>query len=349
VRRVLKNRLLWPIGALLALVLVNAISRPSFLSITVRDGELYGSFIDILRNSAPLMLVALGMTLVIATRGIDLSVGAQMAISGAVALTIIKQSPTPNSLSTIAVAVLAGVALTLILGAWNGFLVAVLGIQPIIATLVLMLAGRGIALLITGGFITTINSTPYAFMAQGYVFGLPFAFFVSLGAIVIVSLVVRRTALGVLTESVGINPTASRLAGVRARSITWALYGLSGLLAGFAGILYSSNIMAADANNAGINIELDAILAVVLGGTSLMGGKFTIAGTVVGVFIIQTLTSTITFLGVPPAVTPVFKAVVVIVVCLSQSRRVRQWVRQLWQRLRARPVEKPAATQGAVA
>jgi len=223
-----------------------------------------------------------------------------------------------------------------------------------------MLAGRGIALLITGGFITTINSTPYAFMSQGYALGFPFAFFVSLGAIVIVSLVVRRTALGVLTESVGINPTASRLAGVRARSITWSLYGLSGLLAGFAGILYSSNIMAADANNAGINIELDAILAVVLGGTSLMGGKFTIAGTVVGVFIIQTLTSTITFLGVPPAVTPVFKAAVVIIVCLSQSRRVRQWARQLWQRLRPRPggsaptptgstPASAASTQGAVA
>jgi len=185
--------------------------------------------------------------------------------------------------------------------------------------------------------------------------GFPFAFFVSLGAIVIVSLVVRRTALGVLTESVGINPTASRLAGVRARSITWALYGLSGLLAGFAGILYSSNIMAADANNAGINIELDAILAVVLGGTSLAGGKFTLAGTVVGVFIIQTLTSTITFLGVPPAVTPVFKALVVIIVCLSQSRRVRQWVRHLWQRLRppagTGPTAAPTATptQGAVA
>ncbi|MEP6842816.1 MAG: ABC transporter permease [Pseudolysinimonas sp.] len=348
-KRVLKNRLLWPIGALLALVLLNAISRPSFLSITVRDGELYGSFIDILRNSAPLMLVALGMTLVIATRGIDLSVGALMAISGAVALTIIKGSPSPNSLPTVAVAVLAGVALTLFLGLWNGFFVSVLGIQPIIATLVLMLAGRGIALLITGGFITTINSEPYAFMAQGYIIGLPFAFFVSLGAIVIVSLVVRRTALGVLTESVGINPTASRLAGVRARSITWSLYGLSGLLAGFAGILYSSNIMAADANNAGINIELDAILAVVLGGTSLMGGKFTIAGTVVGVFIIQTLTSTITFLGVPPAVTPVFKAAVVIIVCLSQSSRVRQWVRQLWQRLRPRADQKPTTTQGAVA
>lgn len=337
-RKLLKHRILWPIGALLALVLLNAVSRPSFLSITVRDGELYGSLIDILRNSAPLMLVALGMTLVIATRGIDLSVGAQMAISGAVALTIISDSKTPGSLGTVAVAILAGVAITFIFGLWNGFLVSVVGIQPIIATLVLMLAGRGIALLITGGFITTITSAPYAQMSQGYLIGFPFAFFVSLGAILVISLVVRRTALGVLTESVGINPEASRLAGVRSRGIVWSVYGVSGLLAGVAGILYSSNIMAADANNAGINIELDAILAVVLGGTSLAGGKFTLAGTVVGVFIIQTLTSTITFLGVPPAVTPVFKALVVIVVCLAQSRRVREWLSRI------RPTRTPTAT-----
>ena len=226
-------------------------------------------------------------------------------------------------------AILTAVVIGLLFGLWNGFLVAVLGIQPIIATLVLMLAGRGIALLITGGFITTITSAPYAYISQGYVFGLPFAFIVSIGAIIVISLLVRRTALGVLTESVGINPSASRLAGVRSRGIVWSLYGLSGLLAGIAGILYSSNIMAADANNAGLNIELDAILAVVLGGTSLAGGKFTLAGTVIGVFILQTLTSTITFLGVPPAVTPVFKAVVVIIVCLSQSRRVRGWLGRL--------------------
>ena len=324
--RIFKHRLIWPIAALLALIVLNSISRPSFLSITVNHGQLYGSLIDILRNSAPLMLVALGMTLVIATRGIDLSVGAQMAISGSVALTIIADSKTPNNLGTVTVAILAGVALTLLLGLWNGFLVSVVGVQPIIATLVLMLAGRGIALLITGGFITTINSAPYAVLAQGYVFGFPFAFLVSAIAIVIVTVLVRRTALGVLTEAVGINPSASRLAGVRSRGIVWSLYGLSGLLAGIAGILYSSNIMAADANNAGINIELDAILAVVLGGTSLAGGKFTLAGTVIGVFIIQTLTSTITFLGVPPSVTPVFKAIVVIIVCLSQSRRMRGWI-----------------------
>lgn len=322
-KRFLAHRLVWPIAALLVLVIVNTIARPSFISITVQNGQLYGPLIDILRNSAPLMLVALGMTLVIATRGIDLSVGAIMAVSGAVALTYISASPAPEDLSTVLIAIALAVFVALLLGVWNGFLVAVVGVQPIIATLVLMLAGRGVALLITGGFITTITSAPYRFMAQGYLVGLPFAFYVSVIAIVIVAVLQRRTALGVLTEAVGINPEASRLAGVRSRGIIWGAYAASGLLAGFAGILYSSNIMAADANAAGLYIELDAILAVVLGGTSLMGGKFTIAGTVVGVFTIQTLKSTITFLGVPPAVSPLFLAIVVVIVVLVQSPRTR--------------------------
>jgi simple sugar transport system permease protein len=330
-RKLLTHRLTLPIAALIVLILINTISRPTFLSITVRDGQLYGSLIDILRNSAPLMLVALGMTIVIATRGIDLSVGALMAVSGAVALTIIDGSGTPEDPGTLVLAITAGVLVTLAFGLWNGFLVSVLGIQPIIATLVLMLAGRGIALLITGGFITTVTSAPYRFMAQGYVFGFPFAFFVSVVAIALVVVIERRTALGVLTEAVGINPEASRLAGVRSRGIVWGAYAASGLLAGLAGILYSSNIMAADANAAGQYIELDAILAVVLGGTSLMGGKFSLAGTVIGVFTIQTLKSTITFLGVPPAVSPLFLALVVIVVVLVQSRRVRMWTTSLWK------------------
>lgn len=216
---IVKHRLFWPVCALIVLILVNTIARPSFIAVTVQNGQLYGPLIDILRNSAPLMLVALGMTIVIATRGIDLSVGAIMAVSGAVALTFISGSADPNSLGTVLVAILLGVSVALVLGVWNGFLVAVVGVQPIIATLVLMLAGRGMALLITGGFITTINSAPYKFMAQGYVFGLPFAFFVSLAAILLVASAQRRTALGVLTEAVGINPEASRLAGVRSRGI----------------------------------------------------------------------------------------------------------------------------------
>jgi simple sugar transport system permease protein len=321
--RILRHRQFWPVVALVLLVAINTLSRPSFLSVTIKDGALYGSTIDILRNSSQLMLVSLGMTLVIATRGIDLSVGAVLAVAGAVSLTWIEGSPEPGSVGTVTVAVALGLLVTLVLGAWNGFLVSVVRIQPIIATLLLMFAGRGIAMLITKGQITTVTSAPYAAFASGVVLGLPVAFLIAVVVVAIVGLLVRRTALGVLMEAVGINPEASRLAGVQSRGIIWSVYAISGLLAGMAGILYSSNIMAADANNAGLNIEVDAILAVVIGGTSLAGGKFSIAGTVIGVLIIQTLTTSITFLGIPPAVTPVFKAVVVIVICLMQSRRVR--------------------------
>lgn len=347
-KKLVRHRLFWPVIALLALIAINTIARPQFILVTVRDGELYGALIDILRNSAPLMLVALGMTIVIATRGIDLSVGAIMAVSGAVALTIIDGSADPGSVGTVAVAVLAAIAVSFILGSWNGFLVSIAGIQPIIATLVLMLAGRGVALLITGGFITTVNSPPYSFIATGYLVALPVAFLISVAVIAILSVVERRTALGVLTEAVGINPEASRLAGVRAKGIIFSAYVLSGTLAGVAGIIYSANIRAADANAAGLFIELYAILAVVLGGTSLLGGKFTIAGTVVGVLTIQTLESTILFLGVPSAQSPVFFAIVVIVVVVVQSPRLHTLARS-FARSRARSGKTDAAAKVGVA
>ncbi len=170
--QVVRHRLFWPVTSLLALIVINTIARPQFVKLTVRDGELYGALIDILRNSAPLMLVALGMTLVIATRGIDLSVGAVMAVSGAVTLTVVDGSANPESVGTVLYASALGVTVGLLLGVWNGFLVAVLNIQPIVATLVLMLAGRGMALLITDGFITTVTSPPLQFVASGYVLGL---------------------------------------------------------------------------------------------------------------------------------------------------------------------------------
>jgi ribose/xylose/arabinose/galactoside ABC-type transport system permease subunit len=327
VNSIVKHRLFWPVAALIGLIAINAIARPRFIKITIRDGELYGALIDILRNSAPLMLVAIGMTIVIATRGIDLSVGAIMAVSGAVALQIIAGSEEPDNISVVAVAVAAALVVSLVLGAWNGFLVSVLGIQPIIATLVLMLAGRGVALLITDGFITTVNSEPYEFISTGYLLLLPFAFILAMTIVAIVAFVERRSALGVLTEAVGINPEASRLAGVRSRGIIWGAYMVSGVLAGIAGIIYSSNIKAADANAAGLLIELYAILAVVLGGTSLMGGKFSIAGTVIGVLFIQTLESTILFLGISSDQSPVFFALVVIIVVLIQSPRIAAWGR----------------------
>lgn len=328
-KSIVRHRLFWPALALVTLITVNSAARPQFLRVTMRDGELYGALIDILRNSAPLMLVALGMTIVIATRGIDLSVGAVMAVSGAVALTIIDGSSDPNGVGTVLIAVVTAVAVAMVLGVWNGLLVSVFGIQPIIATLVLMLAGRGAALLVTDGFITTVNSEPFAYIASGYLTVLPFAFFISVAAIAVIAVVERRTALGMLTEAVGINPEASRLAGVRSRGIIWSAYVVSAVLAGIAGIIYASNIKAADANAAGLFIELYAILAVVLGGTSLQGGTFSLAGTVLGVLIIQTLNSTILFMGIPSAQSPVFFAIVVVVVVVIQSQKVRSWARAL--------------------
>ncbi len=340
VRRLMGHRLFWPVTALLVLIIVNTIARPQFIRITVRDGQLYGALIDILRNCSPLLLVALGMTIVIATRGIDLSVGAVMAVAGAVALTIIDGSGDPNNLGTVAIAIVTAILVALALGTFNGLLVARLGIQPIVATLVLMLAGRGMALLITGGFITTVNSDPFSYIATGYLLGVPFAFIIAIVAVIVVALFERRTALGMLTEAVGINPEASRLAGVRSRGIVFSAYMLSGLLAGIAGLIYSANIRAADANAAGLFIELYAILAVVLGGTSLGGGKFSIAGTVVGVLIIETLDSTILFLGVPSAQSPVFFALVVVLVVIVQSPRLRSLGRR-----RRTSVLPPAARQ----
>ena len=289
--RIMKHRLFWPAFCLLALIVLNTVVRPQFIKITVRDGELYGALIDILRQSAPLMLVALGMTLVIATRGIDLSVGAVMAVSGAVTPDDHRRLVGPGQRQHRARRHRRrGSRVALVLGVWNGFLVAVLKIQPIIATLVLMLAGRGVALLITGGFITTVNSPPLKFVASGYLFWAAVRVHHLGGGD-------RRRRAGRAADRArrahrgGRHQPRGQPAGRRplARHHLRRVRRSARTLAGVAGIIYSSNIMAADANAAGELIELYAILAVVLGGTSLMGGKFSIAGTVIGVLIIQTL------------------------------------------------------------
>ncbi|TAP28404.1 MULTISPECIES: ABC transporter permease [Micrococcaceae] len=336
--RIYKHRLFWPLVALAALLLACSIKRPDILGITVLDGHLFGAPIDILRNSAPLLLVALGMTLVIATRGIDLSVGATVAIAGAVALTFIASSDQPGSLGTALGAIFVAVGLCFLLGCFNGLLVAKFGIQPIIATLILMTAGRGMAMLITNGQITTVTSAPFSSLASGFLMGLPVAAIIAYGVYLVVSILVRRTALGMLLESVGINPEASRLAGVKSKTLVFTVYALCGLLAGLAGLIFASNTMAADANNAGLFIELDAILAVVIGGTSLAGGKFNLSGTLIGVLIITTLSLTVTVLGVSPLVTSLFKAIVVIAVTLMMSTRLRTMLAGLRERRRFQEV-----------
>ncbi|SPL89397.1 Putative sugar ABC transport system, permease protein YtfT [[Actinomadura] parvosata subsp. kistnae] len=326
---------MWPLLALAALLLLNVAFTDGFLSIQIKDGHLYGSLIDILRFGAPLILVSLGMTLVIATGGIDLSVGSVVAISGALACLQISED------ASVFTAVALALGLCLALGAWNGFLVAGIGIQPIIATLILMVAGRGLAQLITDGQIITVNSPAYKLIGGGYWLTLPFGILVVAAIWAVTAFLTRRLALGLVIEAVGGNPVASRLAGIDARRVTVMAYTACALCAGIAGLMISSNVSSADGNNAGLWIELDAILAVVIGGTSLTGGRFSLTGTVLGALIIQTLTTTIYSIGVPPETTLLFKALVVTTVCLLQSPAFRA---KVFHR-RPRPAPKAAAEE----
>jgi ribose/xylose/arabinose/galactoside ABC-type transport system permease subunit len=320
-----------PLAALAILLLIDLVMIPGFFHLEIKDGHLYGSVIDIVNRAAPLMLTALGMTLVIATRGIDISVGAVVALSGTVAAmliggTMVINNGVPEYVSNIPMvwALCAAMGAALLCGAWNGLLVAKLGLQPIVATLILMVAGRGLAQLLTDGQIVTVYYKPFFFLGSGYLLGLPFSLFIVAMVFIVTALLMRKTALGLFIQSVGINPVAARLAGVRTAALIFFVYLFCSACAGLAGLMVSANIKSADANNAGLLLELDAILAVTLGGTSLGGGKFSLVGSMIGALIIQTLTYTIYSLGVPPEVNMVVKAVVVFLVCLSQSDEFKQ-------------------------
>lgn len=314
----LKLRRLAPQLVALGVVLaLTAMVAPGFFSLSVQNGRLYGSLIDVGVRVAPVALLAIGMTLVIATKGIDLSVGAVIAISGAIAASLVAQG------QPLIVVVAVALAVGLICGIWNGVLVAFLDIQPIIATLILMVAGRGIAQLITNGVILTFNDASFAFIGSGAVLGIPMPIVIWVAMGLAVGLLVRRTALGLLIEAVGINRRASMLVGVRARFLIMTAYAISGLCAAIAGMIVTADIRGADANNAGLWLELDAILAVVIGGTSLSGGRFSITASLIGALIIQALNTGILMSGLPPEFNLIVKAVVIVVILTLQSPAVR--------------------------
>ena len=318
------RKVLWASVALATLLVFNALVNPTFFQITVVEGHLAGSLIDVVERAVPVLLVALGMTLVIATGGVDLSVGAVMAMAGSLAAVATTQWGLP-----LEVAIPLTLLVSVVAGAWNGSLVAIAGIQPIVATLILMVAGRGIAQLLTDGQILSVKEIDgFAFLGGGYFMGLPVAISIALIMAVVTFALCRGTALGMFVASVGSNEVASRNSGLNVKLIRILVYAFAGLCAGLAGLIYTSDITAADANNAGLYLELDAILAVVIGGTALTGGRFFLAGSIVGAFIIQTLTTTIlmTKIGdhdIPAEFNLVVKALVVLVVCLIQADAVR--------------------------
>lgn len=305
---------------LLAVIMLVWLFYPGFLKITLIDGRLVGPLIDILKRAAPVALLATGMTLVIATRGIDLSVGAVMAICGAVAAAALQAGY--GMLPAVLLALMAGA----VAGAWNGTLVAVVGIQPFVATLILMTMGRGIAQLVTEGRILTFTDAGFAALGSGSFLGLPLPAWIWITVAAGVALVMRRSALGLLIEAVGINKRAARIAGVDATVLLVVVYALMGLCAALAGIIVTADIRGADANNAGLWLELDAILAVVIGGNSLLGGRFSIAASVLGALVIQTISIGIRLAGFPSEYNLLIKALLVVVILVLQSPRfLREW------------------------
>jgi ribose/xylose/arabinose/galactoside ABC-type transport system permease subunit len=301
--------------AFLTILLADRLVSPQFFDIRLQDGRLFGSLVDVFNRGAPVALLSLGMVLVIATRGIDLSVGAVMAIAGAIAASLVDSHSVPVALG-------AALGVGLLCGLWNGFLVAVLRIQPIVATLILMVAGRGIAQLITEGRIVTFSSPSLAWFGNGSVLGIPAPVAITLGMLLLTLLLLRGTALGVLIEAVGANARASELAGIGTQAITITAYVWCGLCSAVAGIISAADILGADANNSGLWLELDAILAVVVGGTSLFGGRFSLILAVVGALIIQAMNTGILLSGYRPELNLVVKAIVVIAVLLLQSPRL---------------------------
>ena len=301
-------------AALLLLVLYNALFTRDFLSLNA----MYVNLTQV----APIVIVAVGMTLVIATGGIDLSVGSLMAIAGAIAPLIFLSDA--GLLSSNAVAIpLAFIVPVLAAGAFglfNGALVTRFGIQPIIATLVLFIAGRGIAQVLTSGQLKAFKEPAFQSIGLGRPLGIPLQVILAAAVVMVAAFALRRMVFGRHVLAVGGNEPAARLAGVPVNRVKLAVYGISGVCAGLAGLIAIAINSSTDPNRVGLNLELEAIAAVAVGGTPLTGGRATIVGTMIGALIIQLLRFTLLSHGVPAAVALVVQAAIIIVaVALQRS------------------------------
>ncbi len=327
------NVAVWPVVGMALLILVNVMfdtlrsggpgffGPGAFLHLSVRGGVPAGALIDVLNYGATFIILAMGMAPVIAARGVDLSVGSTMAVSGAVAATLSVDGHAP------ATSIAAALGVAALCGLWNAILVSVLGLQPFVATLVLMVAGRGVAQMITQSQVVTFHDAAIEYIALGHPawLPLPFPFLIAIMLLLATAIVIRKSAIGLLLEAVGGNPEASRLAGVRSQLIIGGTYVFSGICAGVAGLIAAANIKAADPFHAGQNLELAAIFAVVVGGTSLAGGRMNLLGAALGGLLMQCLITTMYARNIGTDVAPLPQAAVILGVCVAGSPRVRQW------------------------
>ncbi|MCD7946493.1 MAG: ABC transporter permease [Clostridiales bacterium] len=351
-RKIVSNQIFIPVAALLLLALFNLIADPSFYKITLDTNSagnpvLSGYLITILDSGAELAILAIGMTLVTAASGgQDISVGAAIAISGSVMLRLLC-GPDANSqtlLMPIACAFLIAMVVSMLFGAFNGILVAVFQIQPMIATLILYTAGRSIAAWINQNQLPVVVDPTFAYFG-GYIPGcaVPTPFIIAVICMIIIGLVLKFTNLGLYTQCVGINERSSRLNGLNPTFIKILAFVIMGICVSVAALIKVSRISSINYSVIAQNIEMDAILAVALGGNVLSGGKFNVWGSVIGAYVIQFLTTTLFKFNVSSVALPAYKAVVVTLLVVASAPAVREKLSELSKRLKSKRSAKEVA------
>lgn len=333
VKRLTRQQLFIPIAALVLLVLFNLIADYKFFVVTMKENSLgnpvlSGNIISVLDNASELVILAIGMTLVTASSGgQDISVGATMTIAGSVILRMVcgSQVSVDAMQMNLFLAVLIGIVAAALFGAFNGALVAYFNIQPMVATLIMYTAGRSIAAWINNNQLPIVNDLRFKY-AGTFLPGIPVPtpVFITILVIVVFWLVLKFTNLGLYTQSVGINPSSSRLNGLDPKLVKLLTYVILGVCVAVAGYIRVSRSGSINYSRNAENIEMDAILAVALGGNALSGGKFNIYGSILGAYVIQFLTTTLYTYEVPSTALPAYKAVVVILLVVLSAPVVRE-------------------------
>ncbi|HEX9060949.1 MAG TPA: ABC transporter permease [Clostridia bacterium] len=332
-KSLLSSRLTFPLVVLLVVVVQNIITTPNFFNISITNGLISGYIPNILDEASELVIVTLGMTLVIAaTGGVDISVGAIMAIAASFCGLLLNGAEYRTDVfhNPYILAIFVGLLGGAMCGAFNGFLVSRLKIQPMIATLILFTAGRSIAKQITHGQTIYVMNPVYKWLGV-QIPGIPIRTTIIVSAVIIILMVllIKLTSLGLYVQCVGINGSSSRLVGLNSHTIIFIAFIICGILSGVAGLLGSSSIGSVNSGELGSGLEMDAILAVALGGNMLSGGKFSIAGSVIGAYTIQAITTTLYAMDVRADQLNVFKAFIIIVIIVASSDVFKNKIKKL--------------------
>lgn len=344
-KKLTKQPLFMPILMLILVLLINLFKDPSFFAINIQNGVLYGRLIDVLNRGSEIAILAVGQTLVVAvSAGTDISVGSVMALSacgGCMVLAGYGNTSVTTIVAPIAVGIIVGLLFGIGSGCVNGAMVAKLKIQPMVATLILYTAARAIGLLLCNNQILYIRYEPYQYLGN-FLPGVPIPtpIIVTIIVIVIAEIVLKKTSLETYVQAVGINSRAAKICGINSDRICFICYAICGLCAGVAGMIASSRIYSADSNNIGLNYEMYSILAVALGGNSLAGGKFNLAGSIVGAYTIQAIMTTLLAMGVSTDQSPVIMAIIIVIIVVIQSPVFKAWFNN---RRKKRAAEKEAA------